>query len=142
MIIKKLYIDSNNLYGHSMTQPIPYDEIEFDKNVKLEDILNTPDDSDCGYFIQIDLKYPDILKNFPFAPESNKINPDDFSDYVKTIKTDTYTQTKKLISDWSDKKNCLNYYSMFKFYVRHGMKVVEVHTVISFLNRVNSWKKL
>ena len=25
---KILYFDSNNLYGHSMSQPLPYDEIE------------------------------------------------------------------------------------------------------------------
>ena len=45
---KILYADADNLYGHSMSQPLPYDEIEFDKNSKLEDILGTPDDSDIG----------------------------------------------------------------------------------------------
>ena len=45
---------------------------------------------------------------------------------------DTYTQIKKLICDWSDKKNCLIHYRMLKFYVRDGMEVVKVHTVISF----------
>ena len=45
---KILYIDANNLYGHSMSEPLPYDEIKFDNTVKLEDILNTPDDSDKG----------------------------------------------------------------------------------------------
>ena len=43
---------------------------------KLEEILNTPDDSDIGYFVEVDLKYPDNIKeetkNFPFTPE-NKI---------------------------------------------------------------------
>ena len=91
-----------------MIQPLPYDEIKFDRNVKLEDILNTPDDSDIGYFVEVDLKYPDNIKertkNFPFAPENKKINPDDFSDYMKKIKPDNYTQSKKLICDWSDKK--------------------------------------
>ena len=53
---------SNNFYGHSMSQPLPYDEIKFDKNVKLEDIINTPDDSDIGYFIEVDLRYPDNIK--------------------------------------------------------------------------------
>ena len=62
MIKKILYIDANNLYGHSMSQPLPFDENKFDKNVQSEDILNTPDDSDIGYFIEVDLTYPDIIK--------------------------------------------------------------------------------
>ena len=59
---KILYIDANNLYGHSVTQPLRYDEIKFGRNVKLEDILNTPDDSDIGYFVEVEIKYPDNLK--------------------------------------------------------------------------------
>ena len=73
---KILYIDANNLYGDSTSQPLSYDEIKFDNNVKLEDILNTPDDSDIGYFIQVILKYSDKIKEqtrcFPFAPENKK----------------------------------------------------------------------
>ena len=30
--------DANILYGHSMSEPLPYDEIQFDKNNNLEDI--------------------------------------------------------------------------------------------------------
>ena len=59
---KIMLFDANNLYGDSMSQPLPYDEIKFDNNVKLEDILNTPDDNDLGYFIEVDLKYPDNIK--------------------------------------------------------------------------------
>ena len=59
---KILYIDANNLYGHSMSEPLPYDEIKFDDTVKLEDILNTLDDSDKGYLIEADLIYPDNMK--------------------------------------------------------------------------------
>ena len=43
-------------------------------------------------------------KNFPFAPENKKIIPDNFSDYMKKIKPDTNTQTKKMIFDSSHKK--------------------------------------
>ena len=133
---KILYIDANNLYGHSMSEPLPYDEIKFDKNVKLEDILNTLDDSDIGYFIEADLIYPDNIKektnNFPFAPVNKKFNPDNFNDYMKEIKPDTYIQTSKLICDWSDKKNYLIHYRMLKFYVGHGMIVDKVHDKISF----------
>ena len=105
---KILYIDAKNLYGHSMSQYLPYDEIKFDNTVKLEDILNTPDDSVIGYFIEVDLTYPNNIKektkNFPFASINKKINPDTFNDYMKEIKPDTYIQSSKLICDWSDKK--------------------------------------
>ena len=110
-------------------------------NVKLEDILNTRDDSDIGYFIEVDLKYPDETKEktryFPFAPVNKKINPDDFSEYNEEIIPDTYTKTKKLICDWSDKKNYLKHYRMLKFYIRHGMIVDKVQETISF--RQSKW---
>ena len=41
---------------------------------KVDDILNTTDDRDIGFFVENDLKYPDEnkekTKNFPFAPEN------------------------------------------------------------------------
>ena len=119
-----------------MSEPLPYDEIIFDNTVKLEDILNTPDNSDIGYFVEVDLKYPDNIKQktkiFPFAPMNKKINPDDFNDYMKELKPDTYIQSSKLICDWSDKKNYLIHYRFLKFYIRHGMIVDKIHHVISF----------
>ena len=74
---KIFYIDANNLYGLAMSEYLTYDEIKFDRKVKLEGILKNPDDSDVGYFIEIDLKYPDNIKvktkSFPFAPEIKKL---------------------------------------------------------------------
>ena len=71
-----LYVDANNLYGHNMSQPLPYDEIKFDNNIKVEEILNTLDDSDIGYFVEVDLNFPHNIKkktkNFPFAPVNKK----------------------------------------------------------------------
>ena len=124
-----------------MSQYLPYDEIKFDNNIKLDDILKTPDDSDIGYFIEVDLIYPDNIKektkNFPIAPMNKKINSNKFSDYMKEIKPDTYIQTNKLICDWSDKKNYLVHYRMLKFYIRHGMIVDKIHNIISF--RQSRW---
>ena len=80
-----LYKDANNWYGWAMSEYLPYDEIISDKNVKLEDILITTDDSDIGYFIEVDLNYPDNTKektkHFQLALEYKKINPDDSSDF-------------------------------------------------------------
>ena len=136
-----LYIDATNLYGHSMSQFLRYDEIEMwhghpDKYWNwLEEILKTPDDSEIGYFLEVDLKYPDKIKektkNFPFCPENKKINPDKYNDYMKK-KPKNYTKSKKLICDWTDKKKYLIHYRMLKFYVRHGMIVEKIHEIISF----------
>ena len=140
---KILYIDANNLYGYAMCQSLPYDEIKIIENYKLEDILNTSDDSEYGYFIEVDLKYPDEIKEktryFPFAP-LNKVSPQNkFTNYMNEIKPDSYTPCKKLICDWTDKKNYLVHYRMLKFYVKHGMIIDKVHEVISFKQR--SWLK-
>ena len=59
---KILYIDANKLYGWAMSESIPYDEIKLDNNINLEDILNTPDDSDIGYFVELNLTYPNNIK--------------------------------------------------------------------------------
>ena len=65
---------------------------------KLEEILNTPDDSDFVYFIEVDLKYPDErkekTKNFQFSPESKIFRKNGFSDFIKKMKPDTYSQKK------------------------------------------------
>ena len=65
---KILIIDANNLYGHSMSQHSPQDEIEKwyghpDLHVnKLEEKLNTSHDSGIEYFVEVDSRYPDNLK--------------------------------------------------------------------------------
>ena len=139
---KIIYADATNLYGHSMSQFLPYDEIEMwhghpDKYWNwLDEILNTPDDSEIGYFLEVDLKYPDNIKQktkyFPFCPENKKINPDKYNEYMNSIKPENYTKSKKLICDWTDKKKYLIHYRMLKFYVRHGMMVEKIHEIISF----------
>ena len=128
-----LLAEANNLYGHFESQPLFYDETKFDKKIKLEDNLNTPDDSDVGYFVEVDLIYADNIEQSKKIPIcSCQINPHDFKDCMKLVKPDTYTQTKKLICDWSDRKNYLVHYKMLRFYVKHGMVVDKVYEIISF----------
>ena len=81
------YFDATNLYGFGMSQPLPYDNIMFETdNVCLEKILNTPDDNDIGYFLEVDLEYPYSIrqktKYFPFCPENKSISKDDFGPYM------------------------------------------------------------
>ena len=56
---------------------------------KLEESLDTPDDSDTGYFIEVDLRYLDNIKektkNFPFCPGNKVIPKDEYNDYMKKV---------------------------------------------------------
>ena len=64
---KILFVDTNNFYGWAISQSLRYDEIELwhghpDLYMnKLEEILNTADDSDGGFFLEVDLIYPDKI---------------------------------------------------------------------------------
>ena len=74
----------------------------------------------------------DKTKHVPFSPEKKRNNPDKFITYMSKNKPITYSQTKRIICDLSDKKACLINYRMLKFYVRHGMVFNTVCEIISF----------
>ena len=81
-----MIIDVNNLYGGIMEKfPLPistfemFDESEWtneNQNQILQRILNTPDDNDLGFFVEVNLIYPDALHNlhldFPLAPTKSQ----------------------------------------------------------------------
>ena len=63
---KLLYIDADNLYGWAMSQYLPtgdFKKIQFSENdddsvlidESKEDLKNTTDDNEYGYFIECDL---------------------------------------------------------------------------------------
>ena len=51
------------------------------------------------------------------------------------MKPGIYTQTKKLLFDWTDKKKYLIHYKMLKFYIKQGMVVPKIYEIISFNKR-------
>ena len=72
------YIDANNLYGYAMMQNLPYKDFEFIITTTLDVILNTPDDSDHGYYIVRDIDYTNECKErteqLALMPNKTKIN--------------------------------------------------------------------
>ena len=56
---------------------------------------------------------------------------------MNEMKSKTYTQSKKLICDCTNKKNYLTHYTMLKFYVEHGMVVEKVLEINPF--KRNKW---
>ena len=102
---KILYIDAIKLYGWAMSESLPYDETEMwyahpDLYMnKLEEIFDVADESDIGYFLEVDLRCPDNIKktkNFPFCPENQIMQNEKYKDYMKKMKPKNYTKAKKL----------------------------------------------
>ena len=143
-----LYIDANNLYGWAMSQYLPTGEFEilplnrcnYTENYNLkqlvEDLLQIPDDSEYGFFIESDLEYPaenkEKTKNFPFCPYQTKADPNLFSGYLNNVNQPNYKPTSKLMCDVTNKSKYMIHYRMFKFHLNQGMKVTKIHTIYKF----------
>ena len=59
---------------------------------------------------------------------------------MNRIKPKKYTEAKKLICSWSDKKKVLVRYRMLKLYVGHGMIVDKYHEIFFPLNKISDCK--
>ena len=65
-------------------------------------------------------------------PDKKTIKVDDFSPYMTINKPDKYKPTEKLIMDQTNKQRYFLHYRDLKFYIRHGIRIVKVHTVYKF----------
>ena len=75
------YLDANNLYGWAMSQKLPVNGFKWVKNLSQFNesfIRNYDENSDIGYFLPVDVDYPEKLfnlhKDLPFLPERKKVN--------------------------------------------------------------------
>ena len=60
----KTYLDINNLYGWGLIEYLPYDGFNWLKNVDGIDVNSVGEKSPTGYFLEVDLEYPDELHEF------------------------------------------------------------------------------
>lgn len=73
-----MYLDANNLYGHSMMQHLPLDMFIWCKeNFTAERILSLRDESETGYILEVDLDYPqelhDLHRDYPLCAENRHV---------------------------------------------------------------------
>ena len=116
-------------------QKLPYTDFQFTTSTTttLDTILNTPDDSDHGYYIVCDINYTDTCKDrteqLALMPNKRKINDNELG-YREREKSKT--KTEKLILDQNNKTEYMVHDRMLKFYVKMGVKVTKIHRVIKF----------
>ena len=129
-----MYLDANNLYGHSMSKPLPYKNFKWSNDLTLD-----PNNLQTGIY-EVDIEIPkelhDKFKDYPIAPEIKNIPEDMLSEYQKYLNDKLnikYNEKdKKLILDLLPKKNYKVYYKNLEYYLKLGVKVTKVHRILTF----------
>ena len=124
-----MYVDANNLYGWAMSKTLPVDGFKWvdDLSMFTEDFIKRYDEEgDAGYLLVVYIEYPKILcmlhSDLPFLPEKMKNN-----------------KCPKLVCNVTDKENYSIHIVALKQALNHGLKLIRVHSVISF--RQEAWLK-
>ena len=98
---------------------------KIDLNLISTSQLNSYENSNKGYFLEVDVEYPKDLfnlhKDIPYLPEKNKL-----------------VKIKKLVCGIEDKKNVVHIRAL-KQALNYGLKLKRVHKVIQFNQKV--WLK-
>ena len=102
-----MYLDANNLYGWAMSQKLPVNGFKWVKNLsKFNEIFirNYDENSDKGYFLEVDVDYPkkifNLHKDLPFLPER---------------------KVEKLICNIEDKEKYVVHIKVLKQALNHGL---------------------
>ena len=133
------YLDKINYYGWTMSEYLSYGEFNWLKNVDKFDVNSINEKSDTGYFLEVDLEYPDELhklhNDYPLAPEKLTVTNDMLSKYCKEI-ADKYDikvgDVKKLIPNLGNKTKYVLHYRNLQLYLFLGMKLIKIHRILKF----------
>ena len=129
-----------------MNKCLPYKGFKWLKNVDKFDVTSINEKSPIGYFLEVDLEYPDELRelhnDFSLAPEKLAASSDILSKPSKKI-ADKYEikvgDVKKLILNLGSKTSYVVHYRNLQLYLSLGMKLTKVHRVLKF--NQSDWMK-
>ena len=125
-----MYLDANNLYGWAMSQKLPVNGFKWENDLSRfnEDFIkNYNENSDIGYFLEVDVEYPKKLfsshKDLLFLPEKKKKE-----------------KVEKLVSSIEDKEKYVIHIRALKKALSYGLILKRVHRVIQF--HQEAWLKV
>ena len=122
-----MYLDANSFYGWAMSQKLPVNGFKWAKklykcnSIQFNEsfIRHYDENSDIGYFFEVDIDYPEKLfnphKDLPFIPERKKVN-----------------KVEKLICSIEYKEKYVIHIRVLKQALNHGLVLRKVHRVIQF----------
>ena len=119
-----------------MSEYLPYEGFEWLQNVDEFDVMSIREKSQIGYFLQVDLEYPDELHEHPLAPEKRAASSSDMLSKLCKKIADKYVMkvgdVKKLIPNLGNRTNYVARYRDLQLYLFLGMKLTKIHKVIKF----------
>ena len=128
------YLDMNNLYGWAMSEYLPYEGFKWLKNVDGFDVMLISEKSPLGYFLEVDLQYPDELhelhNDYALAPEKLAGSSDMLLKYCKKIAGKyeiNIGNVKKIIPNLGNKTNYVVRYKNLQLYLSLRMKLTKIH---------------
>ena len=129
-----------------MSEYLPYEGFEWLKNVDEFDVMSISEKSPIGYFLEVDLEYPDELhelhNDYPLAPEKLAVSSNILSEYCKKV-ADRYEikvgDAKKLIPNLGKKTNYVVHHRNLQLYLSLETKLTKVHRVLEF--KKSDWVK-
>ena len=123
------YWDVNNSYAWAMSQKLPVNHFEWIEDTfqfNEDFIRNHNEESDEGYFLEVDVQYLEKLhelhNELPFLTERVKIE-----------------KVEKLVANLHDKTEYVIHIRNFKQTLNHGLFLKNVHRVVKF--NQNAWLK-
>ena len=121
-----MYLDANNLHGWKMSLKLPVNGFKWVRDLsKFNEsfIKNYNENSDRGYFLEVDVEYPKNLfnshKDFTFLPERKKLG-----------------KLEKIVCSIEDKEKYVVHIKALKQALNHGLVLKRVHRVIQFNQEV------
>ena len=116
------YLDANNLYGWAMSQKRPTNGFKWVEDLSQfnEDFIKKyGENSDTGYFLEVDIDYPKELfnlhKDLPFLPKRKKVE-----------------KVEKLICSIEEKEKYVIHVRALKQALNHGLVLKKVHGIVQF----------
>ena len=140
--------DANNLYDRAMIQPLPVSDFKFltKKEINKFNLDSISENSEIGYILEVDLKYPKELHNlhndYPLCLEKKEVSSDMLLRYCNNIANKFEIKAggvKKLIPNLGDKVKYVVHYRNLQYYLSLGMKLIKVNGILKF--KQSNWLK-
>ena len=130
-----IYLDTNNLYGWAMIQPLPTGGFRFLPQDEIEALVpvgELSDDDEDGYINEVDLHYPqhldDAHDDYPLAPSRRRSVVICIYPLSRQSFHSLHLEGNSLLI-LRDKVRYVVHYRNLKLYLQLGLIVIKVHSV-------------